>query len=377
MLSTALVIAVLAAVPDPTSLSIETYRTRIGLGLADSAYSKLDWDLDLGRALAKSVADQKPVLVWVEAGHPLSTTDAHGIDLRQKVWNQASKLTGTDKVHWVAMSTTDWLSAPGNLDRPKPESGREFAGVLLFTPEGKLVARNPNPSMGALQTMIDLGMPKAAGATDWKPFRDYEVASKSVRLKSIARDVTAENQLADSTFNVSTLDVPLALFEPLMPKFQEVGQTAVAGNDLARFFAQYLWVDFSKGIALPFDQNHLQEASLVSRIYSLDPKSIKLEFTGRTTATASGTWTLDGNDPQAESTSQTRGVEAVFSGRVRFDRASKSWTDLEMIALCDRWGGSPFNGRKDKTDPSPIAIYSAQVAGALDLQIPPTFVPGN
>lgn len=49
-----------------------TWRSYLALHETEFAWATIPWEPNLGRAIAKANAEDKPVLLWAECGHPLS-----------------------------------------------------------------------------------------------------------------------------------------------------------------------------------------------------------------------------------------------------------------------------------------------------------------
>lgn len=367
-----------------TDASYESWRAKLAPTSRELVFETLPWESSLTAARRKSIRERKPLIVWVERGHPLGTTSSHGVVLRTQVFTSDRVRSNLGRSVLVAESIPPKPRTPGETEFwssvfPKLAATKPFEGLVIVAPDGSVVDRiaSTDPAeiadrLARLQTM-SFAAPGANAARDWleEPPRP---PAPAMRLVAVVRDLSTPTTSIDwhkKAVNTLAFDLTAADLDAFAPKTAIDGTATVWPTALLQRSAATLWLDAVRGVPLSFSIDAIQVGRFVSTVSSADSDSVRWRIAGTLTRSASGEWSLDADDGSLAPSDQNRGIELQVLGRARYDRRAQTWTQFEMLAVGSRWGGGPLNGRKDDTKPGGIGFYVAMDTTPFALLAPP------
>lgn len=156
------------------------------------------------------------------------------------------------------------------------------------------------------------------------------------------------------------------------------GQRFEVPRWVPRRLARFHLVDNVLGKTLPFEDHQVEVARMQTRVEAVSAGRIELSLVGRTRAVARGLWAqYEAGSPEwAE-----RGFETEMRGWLTYDRRQGRFITFDMVAVGERWGGTPSNRRFDQEfDPptddrarAPIGVAFTLFPGGPEASIPPGF----
>jgi hypothetical protein len=133
-------------------------------------------------------------------------------------------------------------------------------------------------------------------------------------------------------------------------------------------------LDNVRGQTPPFPVHAIENASLSSRVTTVNGEVVCLRLDGRTRAVQKGKWPIHGFEDMNQPSDQERGVEMKLLGSARFDQKQARFVGFELVALGTRWGGTQYNCRGDDLAPAPIgAVLSLAGESRTDRVAPEHF----
>lgn len=126
--------------------------------------------------------------------------------------------------------------------------------------------------------------------------------------------------------------------QAFVPDRLEKGTRREIPATIVRRLAAHHFVDYVHCIGYPYDDAHIERAALTSTVESVDGEQVKLRLTGASRTSQKGPRGKTGEDNQ-DQTNQWRGVDVKILGHATWDGASQRFTQFELVAIGDRWGG--------------------------------------
>ncbi|HVS18212.1 MAG TPA: hypothetical protein VMT18_06400 [Planctomycetota bacterium] len=256
--------------------------------------------------------------------------------------------------------------------RTEPSDTRQ--GIYMVAPSGRFLAsvnsRRPEDVLATMQRALaawaELPREERLLADDPSTERDglkrYEArfpaggAALRVTVRDLTRDDAGEDWRSQA-WNEDWAWVRPEELEALAspPERSELRATGWAGPEsLARRLARAQFVDFARGQTTPFRDEHVERAELRVTLAEREGGVLVLRLEGGSRTAQSGRWRVAGFDPEVSD--QSRGLELEWRGEARYDKASKRFESLELVARGTRWGGTQFNARHDDLAPTPIGF---------------------
>lgn len=157
-----------------------------------------------------------------------------------------------------------------------------------------------------------------------------------------------------------------------VPESLEPGGWHPIPERLARRLARVHLVDLVRGQTLPFQDRHVEEAVLATKVAEVSGSRVRLHLGGRTRARAQGSWAVGGRS--AKPSPQERGFEAKLLGRAVFDLELGRFVEFELLAVGRRWGGTRYNARAEDLGPAPIGVLFELAGPAPGDRVPPALL---
>lgn len=155
-----------------------------------------------------------------------------------------------------------------------------------------------------------------------------------------------------------------------LPKKLVQGARADVPAALIRRLAAHHIVDYVHCIGYPYDDEHVARASLTSTIVSVEGNLVTLRLTGASVTSQDGPRGQAGHENQDQS-NQWRGVAVKILGRATYDCAAEKFTQFDMVALGERWGGVSM-ARWQDFDRNPIG-FEFRLAGDRPIDRTPPY----
>jgi hypothetical protein len=156
-----------------------------------------------------------------------------------------------------------------------------------------------------------------------------------------------------------------------VPSELKVGAEGAVPDDLARRLAAAHLIDNVRGQVPPFEPDQVQSVNIQSKIVGKEGKRWVVWFEGRSAASASGKWPVQGSNDANSPRVQTRGVKTKILGRGIYDAEASRFTKFDLAAVGTRWGASQYNGRHDDMESAPIGFFFTLAGDTPEEQIPP------
>ncbi len=151
-----------------------------------------------------------------------------------------------------------------------------------------------------------------------------------------------------------------AEWQSLVPAEPRKGQVVPMPAAIARRLARFHLLDNTRGEPAYWQADEVRKLSLAWTVTGVSAGEVTMELTG------SALLSTDGDTDRAK-----RGYDVALRGRLRYDRAKKAITRLDLLALGEHWGRSTYTpgarpGRK------PLGIAFEIVPGTMPAErIPP------
>jgi hypothetical protein len=155
-----------------------------------------------------------------------------------------------------------------------------------------------------------------------------------------------------------------------LPETLEKGATREVPDALMKRLSVHHIVDYVHCIGYPYDDEHVERASLASTIESIERNLVKLRLTGASRTSQDGPRGQAGHD-NLDQSNQWRGVEVTILGRATWDIGAGRFTQFDLVAIGQRWGGVSMSRWMD-FDPNPIG-FEFRLAGDRPIDRTPPY----
>ncbi len=305
------------------------------------------WNPQLAPAARLASAENKPLLLWVENGHPLGSTSAAGIERRE--WWKNSNLTPSVIRFRVAADDLNALLNPREDGDPEsdlamsmldqaPDGGsaiRENGGVLMASMGGLLLGSYSGSDVSELQEVLKSALEK----WDELPREETRLEDLTTMVSSgrdagafpddgLVLEVNRRELSADLDLNArrsqhythdylwfSQLEI-----EPLVPS--GIGQEIVVPEAQAQRIARFLLVNDLSGDSSVFDPSDILTARLSFKVISKVGDTIRF--------TASGEFSAASADQS--------GMRCVVEGMGSAKRSQGLISSLNLVGQAQSWG---------------------------------------
>lgn len=267
-------------------------------------------------------------------------------------------------------------------------SGGTRQGIYTCTPDGRLLSSvnslNPERVLEAVREGLarweelpeeergarQSSSIEAAHRWEWSYPDDGLVLSTVVRDLPPDGDPSAP-QAERYNFDHAWYDAAEA--RGFAPPRAAVGTTYTVPRPLVERLVRFHLVDNARGQGLPFDGSEVEEALLTGTVRAVADSSVQIDFEGRTSARSEGVWLGGDNDWKHEGEFPRR-LETTLLGSGTFDTERGSFSALELLALGEREGRAPVNGRHQDLGPAPIGFVLELAPDTPSHRVPPAFV---
>jgi hypothetical protein len=176
---------------------------------------------------------------------------------------------------------------------------------------------------------------------------------------------------ADGSWNLDYVWLTQYESRFLAPEALVAGAERIVPRVLVERLARFHFVDSVRGETRPFAAHDIEVANLVSVVTSVREGTAILNLSGETSVSQEGFWPVDGFHDVDCPVPRRRGVRARLLGSGRVDVVTWTFSDLEIVAVATRWGGSKNNGRAHDLEPSTIGLLVSLSDEGI---IPPAFL---
>ena len=145
-----------------------------------------------------------------------------------------------------------------------------------------------------------------------------------------------------------------------LPDRMEVGARRQLPRAIARRLARFHLLDSVRGETPPWRDENVTHAQLTTEITNVNGSQIHLRLTGAVLNQQQGTWAV--RPFRQKWDNLTRGYDCALHGELIYDTSSGRFTQFELLAIGDRWGGTEHNNRQEDQLSSPMGI-AFQLAG--------------
>jgi len=364
-----------AACAAPEQVDFDRWFAHIAPREADRWYGRHDWLPDAGAGFYAAAASDRPLLLWILSGDPLSCDCAHELEGPRSVWSDptverfvAESVPAADAI-WELLTRDDaasrWLS--------EQLGGSPRSGVYLLAASGELLADCHSlvrdvllDALGrGLERFEELGPSRSTPARAPQGLLEHRFEryrpEHGLVLTCFTRELPGELDPAGARSQVVRTDQVWFSAEErrgLVPDGLVPGERFEVPRPLALRLARLHFLDDLRGPVRPFSAAEVERADWSGWLVSKDSGRLELEYAGRTRAV--------GRD---EETGEF-GVETSFSGRAEFDRRTARFSSFRLVARGVRFGRALTNARVGQEAPSPIG-FALEPTGASLLRFAP------
>jgi hypothetical protein len=362
-------------------------------------WREIPWRASLVDAVGEAAASDKPILLWAMDGHPLGSTCGNGVLGRQSLWPDPA-------LQALAHSFIPAADDAGALQRKAGRAGalfREVAeqghyggrteptdtrqGIYALTAGGTLLASTRTAAAAAVTEVLAAALERwhalsgeerrgRPQSIDVAPSGERSDQVPALVLDVYARDLPRSETQADGShadaWNQDHMWLDREEVRRLVPDGPP-GTRCLAPAAVASRIARFHLVDNVRGQTHGFDARAIDQAVLWSEVVAVADGTVTLRFEGEMRAHERGVWPVRDADDDKEPAPQERGYAMRLLGHGVFDRAHDRFTQLELVAAGDRWGGTQYNWRADDLGPAPMGV--AFVLAEPGPMIPPALEP--
>lgn len=269
----------------------------------------------------------------------------------------------------------------------KPSATRQ--GLYAATPDGKLLSSvNSHSARHAMSTMFQ-------GVRQWKAgwkdetyklvpesierdkFRNLKPDDETLILRETIRDLPRKNQkpLDSWRHNFDHFWLSRSEAESLIPNEIKQGATKNVDAEIVRRLTEFHLVDHVRGEATPWYPADVLERELSSKIVNVSESAVTIKLSGLAKFEQEPSGRL--NPYSNQRITKKRGVDLRIYGRANFDRKSKKFTELNIVAIGDRWGTDVYNFRHNDMERAAIGFAFEVVENNATNHTPPAFATWN
>lgn len=375
-----------SAAPQLSPANFELWKARLSKVAADSPHLQTEWMRTLPSAMRAGIDGKKPILLWLERGHPLAMTSTHGVRMRTEVLGNAALREKLRRYACAALSVEifEELSAGHALDLVKQipvgkNATHRFEGFVLFAPTGKMLGATSSLDPAELVKQLeefekgDPGTPPADYRQAWLEEPEDDAPATDYYIRFLCQDLPRDKPSTGweaKAWNAGYLAFDQSNALELTPEDLNIGESRAVDEDLVKFFGRYAVVDAVRGMPTSFLTDDVKVAQMTTTLEGESRNVRTYSLVGRITASTAGEWSLDADNPAVEMSSQVRGIDMALRGRARYDMFAKKLVSLEIVAVGPRWGGSPLNGRRTDTRASDMGVLISLVEPKATRHIP-------
>jgi hypothetical protein len=303
-----------------------------------------EWSPQLAPAARMASASNKPLLLWLERGHPLGNTSAEGMQ-RRALWVDVNLNLSLTRFQFAADDLNMLLPA-------KDAEGKLAAALLEQVGDGGSDIRDHGGVLLASAGGVLLGSFSGQYATAFKQelvnaLSKWDTLPREQRRLENMLEMVSENRLANDfpddglalEVHRRVLSSDLSLSAPRSENYTHdylwlsaeemalmlptrMGQSVEVPEALAQRFALFTLVDDLKGHGEVFSVADLQQADLTFKGISNAGGTVRFTISGEFAATAS----------------DQRGMHGVLEGMGSVNLAQQRIASLNFVAQVQSWG---------------------------------------
>ena len=238
----------------------------------------------------------------------------------------------------------------------KGTGGGTRQGIYCLTASGKLLAYKNSQDAGVMREVLELGLKrwKALSADDRKPGAvkvpaHGKVDARYTRvppdggliLRTFTRilDRDDKGKYVRGTCDFAGGDRPARdhvwltreEWQSLLPAAPSKGQSVAMPAAITRRLVRFHLLDNTRGEPTYWRADEVRKASLTWTVTAVSQSEVVMELTGAALLSSDA-------DPEKAK----RGYDVALRGVLRYDRAKKAVTRLDLLALGEHWGRSTF-----------------------------------
>jgi hypothetical protein len=265
--------------------------------------------------------------------------------------------------------------------RTIPSATRQ--GQYAFTADGQLLSsintrdaeRTQGMMLQALERWRELATDRAAARpADLAPYeRDLRYPdlypAGGLVLKQTLRDLPRAFDAPIPQVRPEAINFDYAWFTKddaalFLPEKLEVGQRKDLPRRLVRRLARFHLLDSVRGETPAWRDEHVTHAHLTTEVTRVDGPRVHLTLRGTVLNQQAGTWAV--RPFRQKWDHLTRGYDCALYGELTYDTSTERFTQFDLLATGDRWGGTEHNNRQEDqlTAPMGIAFHLAGAAPA-------------
>ena len=315
--------------------------------MQELGWTMWNWSPQLAPAARMASASNKPLLLWLEHGHPLSITSEAGRQ-RRALWMDSNLNASLARFQFAA-DDLEVLFLSQNPDDPEAalavtllqkamENGtaiHESGGVLMASAGGKLLGSYSGQDSSALQEELSIALANwDALPREQRRLKDLSAMVSAGRSADLFPDDGMALEVHRRSLDASMdIHAPRSLaythdylwfsaseLAPLVPT--RMGEVLVVPTAQAQRLAQFLLVDDAHGEGRSFSIDDLQQTDLSFTAISKVGNTIRF--------TASGVF-------MAEDANQ-RGMRCVIEGMGSVNLAQHMIVSLNLAVQAQSWG---------------------------------------
>ena len=267
--------------------------------------------------------------------------------------------------------------------------GGSWQGLYIFSPSGKLLARQNTLQADKALQLMDRGLEawsalspeekKPADPGLYQPQHRWELfyPDNGLVLTSTSRDLPEgiEEPQKRGRWNRDHIWFHESELSGWIPEKLEVGESTPLPKILAMRLARFHVVDNISGQEGPFSDQDIEKADVSIEIVRVDGDRVHLLMTGEFVTKSDGVYKL-GETDWKHFPSRTRGVNARMHGVAIWNSANQKFEHCEAVLSGTVWGGSGLNGRRGVTESNPAKVaWWIELSGDQPAdRLPPAFV---
>ncbi|MFN3729960.1 MAG: hypothetical protein ACK4XJ_09640 [Fimbriimonadaceae bacterium] len=159
----------------------------------------------------------------------------------------------------------------------------------------------------------------------------------------------------------------------VMPEEIAPGAEATWPDLVTHRLVRLNFVDNVRGQVSSFRADAIRSAVIKTEVISVENGVAQVQFFGRTEANTAGVWPVADRRDAQNPTAQRRGMKLSLYGTGRYDIKAARFTEMELLALGTRYGGTQYNGRHDDLEPGPIGFFLTLAGDRAVERVAPSF----
>jgi hypothetical protein len=272
--------------------------------------------------------------------------------------------------------------------RTQPTDTRQ--GTYATAPNGVMLAsinsNNPRAMAEMLRRALDKwnAMPAEQRLLDFDPSEkkgeivrpESHYPEDGLTMRVISRDLPREKTASDWRGQAWNQDYAWFKREEvlsMLPERIEAGQSRQVPDALIRRLARFNFVDNVRGQTLAYNQPDISQAALRLEVVEVKNGIATVRLNGETTSEKVGNWPIANYRDMHAPAERKISMDLKIFGTGKYDIETGRFTQLEMVALGTRSGGTQYNGRYDDLDPTPVGYLLTLTDGSPAQRVAPSF----